>query len=257
MTVTWRPEIAVAQPPGLLLVAPFAEEMNKSRRMLALMARAAARRGYTVMLPDLLGTGDSEGNFADAKWDDWVADVRFCVRQLITVGVRSVTLLGLRVGALLALEAAREPLPGLHHVMLWQPVIDGHRFLDQWLRLKVAARLGAEGDRVSTSELRAQLAQGIALEVAGYRLTPAMAAGLDAARLPDGCPGHVERLHWLELKNFEPPELSPASRAAVTALSGHGTEVSARVLLGPAFWMNPEITEAPQLIDATLEALDT
>src|SRR5262245_3855900 len=68
-----RPEAA---PRGTVLhVHPFAEEMNKSRRMAALHARALAGAGFEVLQVDLAGCGDSSGEFGDATWDDWVADV--------------------------------------------------------------------------------------------------------------------------------------------------------------------------------------
>jgi len=47
-------------------VAPFAEEMNKARRMAALQARAMSAAGYAVLCLDLHGCGDSAGDFADA-----------------------------------------------------------------------------------------------------------------------------------------------------------------------------------------------
>ena len=52
---------------GVLYCPPFAEEMNKSRRMAALQARAFAKAGYGVLLLDLYGCGDSSGDFSDAK----------------------------------------------------------------------------------------------------------------------------------------------------------------------------------------------
>lgn len=48
---------------------PFAEQFNKLRRMAALQARALARSAYAALQIDLLGCGDSGGEFADATWD--------------------------------------------------------------------------------------------------------------------------------------------------------------------------------------------
>ena len=54
---------------------PFAEEMNKSRRMAALQSRVFAAAGYGVLRIDLLGCGDSAGDFGDATWQGWVDDL--------------------------------------------------------------------------------------------------------------------------------------------------------------------------------------
>src|SRR5690242_13967142 len=47
---------------SFVYVPPFAEEMNLARRMAALQARALAAVGIGVLLLDLFGTGDSDGD---------------------------------------------------------------------------------------------------------------------------------------------------------------------------------------------------
>ena len=101
------------QPLGLVVhVHPFAEEMNKARRMAALQARALAAEGFAVLQIDLMGCGDSEGDLADTRWDDWLDDVAHATTWLRQQhpGTASeappLWLWGLRAGALLA-EARR------------------------------------------------------------------------------------------------------------------------------------------------------
>ncbi len=67
---------------AVVYVHPFAEEMNKSRRMAALQSRALAAAGFAVLQIDLLGCGDSSGDFGDASWDEWIDDVLLAVRWL-------------------------------------------------------------------------------------------------------------------------------------------------------------------------------
>jgi exosortase A-associated hydrolase 2 len=64
---------------AIVYVPPFGEEMNKSRRMAALQARALAAAGWHVLQIDLFGTGDSEGDFAEATWDAWLEDIATAV----------------------------------------------------------------------------------------------------------------------------------------------------------------------------------
>jgi alpha/beta superfamily hydrolase len=61
---------------ALLVLPPFAEELNKTRRMLSLAARALQNAGHEVLLVDLYGTGDSAGDFADASFRGWSADLQ-------------------------------------------------------------------------------------------------------------------------------------------------------------------------------------
>src|SRR5438045_2789030 len=87
---------------SVIYLHPFAEEMNKSRRMAALQARAFAARGYAVLQIDLLGCGDSSGGFDDARWSRWKHDVRNAQRWLSDHAEGPMHLWGLRLGALLA-----------------------------------------------------------------------------------------------------------------------------------------------------------
>ena len=84
---------------SLLYLHPFAEEMHKSRRMAAMQARALAGAGYAVLQMDLMGCGDSAGDFSDACWSVWLDDARLCHDWLHTKTATPVTVWGLRSGA--------------------------------------------------------------------------------------------------------------------------------------------------------------
>jgi len=56
--------------PGVFIyVHPFGDEMNKSRRMAALQARAFAESGFGVLQIDLYGCGDSAADGAGVYLD--------------------------------------------------------------------------------------------------------------------------------------------------------------------------------------------
>ena len=125
----------------IIHVHAFAEEMNKSRHMVALAAEAWARDGWTVLQIDLGGCGDSAGDFVEASWVGWLEDVRLAHGWARAQNDGPVWLWGLRLGAVLACEAvARFRLDcGL---LLWQPVTSGKQHLQQCLRLWKAAQGG-------------------------------------------------------------------------------------------------------------------
>jgi len=244
-----------AAPRGAIVyVQPFAEEMNKSRRMAALQSRALAARGWMVVQPDLEGCGDSEGEFGSCDWRSWVADV---IDAAAYVGERSgltPKMWGLRAGCLLACAAARQ-LPDATDIVMWQPVASGSAFLRQFLRLKVAAAMfGSAEQKVDSKSLLDALAQGRAVEIAGYTVGPALAAGLEEARLePAATPA---RVCWLEVSNRTPAELAPAAATPLAAFAKQGHLVTAQAVTGPPFWQTQEIEECPALLDATCTALD-
>ena len=66
----------------VLYLHPFAEELNSTRRVVAGQARVLAQAGYGVLQIDLLGCGDSAGDFADATWAAWLDDAQAAHRWL-------------------------------------------------------------------------------------------------------------------------------------------------------------------------------
>ena len=235
-------------------VHPFAEEMNKSRRMAALQARAFAAAGISVLQIDLMGCGDSAGDFADGSWALWINDVVAAVGWVRERTGLLPFLWGMRCGCLVAC-AALAKLPEIAELVFWQPVISGRQHLQQFLRLRVAGDLmgRAGAKRTGTSELRAELESGATLDIAGYRLSPATALGLDAADLAPRATR--TRVAWLEVSGSDPPAISPAGEMRITAWRAAGSEVAATAVGGLPFWQTQEIAECPPLIDATMAAV--
>lgn len=247
---------------GLVLyIHPFAEEMNKARRMAALQARALAQAGFSVLQIDLLGCGDSSGDFGDATWQDWVGDVVQACRWLRDRAHGAdpchppLWLWGLRAGCLLAAHAS-ERLAEPCDFLFWQPPAAGKPLLTQFLRLKLAGELLSRQATDALENMRRQLANGSPVEVAGYMLSPGLAVGLEQAALspPDG-KGRAGRLLWFELSTREDASLSPISVGAISRWRQSGFDAASHVVRAAAFWQTSEIEEAPALMAATTAAL--
>ncbi len=234
----------------VLLIPPFAEEMNKSRRMLSLAARALNQKGYATALPDLYGTGDSDGDFGDAHWDGWVDDLSVTLKWLQARNDAPVHLLALRAGALLAARLAADHAFRPASVVLWNPVTQGKQALTQFLRLSIAGNLVGGGGE-STADLRQRLMDGESLEIAGYMLAPALAQGLDEATLGPLAEVPPERLIWLEVSSRDEPALSPVGQRQVEAWQSMGVPVTAQAVPGDAFWSTAELVDVPELVAAT------
>ncbi len=257
-------------PQGLIVyIHPLAEEMNKSRRMAALQSRAFADAGYAVLQIDLLGCGDSSGDFGDASWQAWVDDVvQGChwlqaTTRTAAVGAAPMPIWfwGLRAGCLLAVEAAAQ-ISSPINFLFWQPPSSGKPLFQQFLRLKVAGdMLGGQGKGVMEA-LRQQLSDGTAVEIAGYMLSSALASGMERSTLSWPQPNSATattftsgRVEWLELSTREDAALSPASVKTVEQWANAGFSVHSHVVTGPAFWQTSEIEEAPALLAASVAAI--
>lgn len=234
---------AVAARGAIVYVHPFAEELNKSRRMAALQAHAFASAGFHVLQVDLYGCGDSSGDFGDARWSLWRNDLALASTWLRDHYPGQLYLWGLRLGALLALDCVHRLRPD--GVILWQPVLSGQAHLHQFARLQSAARLFGDAALGADRD-----------EIAGYALAPALADAIraqQAAPLPPPC-----AVHWLELtiaNHDTQPTLPAASQLVVERWRQAGASVSARALCGTPFWNSSDIAEAPLLLQASLEAV--
>jgi exosortase A-associated hydrolase 2 len=240
---------------GIVYAHPFCEEMNKSRRMAALQSRRLASAGIAVLQIDLFGCGDSSGDFTDASWEIWKQDLKAALDWL-RLRVRGPTgLWGLRLGASLAADVARDRSLDIDQLLMWQPVANGEQYLTQFLWLRLAAEMLAEGAaQTGVRELRETLARGDAVEVVGYDLHPGLAADIDVLRLADLVPA-VRRVHWLEVAATAEPKLLPASLRALEAWRSKGMDVRATSVAGDPFWSTIEITECEPLLAATTSAL--
>jgi exosortase A-associated hydrolase 2 len=248
---------------GLVVyVHPFAEEMNKSRRMAALQSRALAQAGFAVLQIDLLGCGDSSGDFGDATWKQWVNDVLVGCQWLrakypadASKGRAPLWLWGLRAGCLLAVDAAKQ-IDEPCNFLFWQPPASGKPLLQQFLRLKVAGDMLTGQSKGVMEAMRQQLASGSPVEIAGYLLAPGLASGLEqSALLPPGVSTTAPQVEWFELTTREDASLSPISAKTVDAWTQADYSVNSHHVNGPAFWQTTEIEDAPLLIDATTVAL--
>ena len=116
----------------MIHVPAFAEEMNKSRAMISVHARQLADAGIAVVVPDLYGTGDSEGEFNQAHWKHWKNDLDYLIQWAQGQGAGTITLWGLRLGCLLALDLVQEERRIVCGLLLWQPVLSGKLHLGQF-----------------------------------------------------------------------------------------------------------------------------
>ncbi len=234
-----------------LLVPPFAEEMNKSRHVLAALCRRLADAGHDVLMPDLYGTGDSEGDFGDATLETWRSDLDTAITHL--GGGEALGVVGLRSGALLATDlASRRTLASL---TLLHPQTDGRQQLTQMLRLRLAAGLMGGGERETATQLRQRLAEGETLEIAGYRLSAELASGLESLVLAGMPPTTAARVDWIEVAPQPERPLMPASQRVIDAWAHHGVAVDGAVVACDPFWATQEIAPCAAIVDATAPRL--
>lgn len=132
---------------GIVLCQPIGHEYIRAHRTFRQVAVQLAEAGFPVMRFDYFGCGDSSGDGADGSVPRWIADVHAAIDELReTAGVSTVSLVGLRLGASIAMLAAASR-PDVRRVVLWDPVLDGRAYLAELRTLQRRWLKGRPGSR--------------------------------------------------------------------------------------------------------------
>jgi exosortase A-associated hydrolase 2 len=237
----------------VLVALPLADEMNKSRKMLTQVAVGLAEQGVASLLVDYFGTGDSAGEFSAVDWDACKRDLAAAAAWSAAQGWPVSGGLAVRLGCVLLGELAAAGEIALERTVFWQPVLAGSRWLDQFLRMRVAATMMEGTQKETVAELRNRLQSGETIEVAGYEISGRLAEQLVEAKLqPSPALGE---LHWMELVRSADAELPKPSTTLIQAAGAQGQHVQAYPVVGEPFWASTEIVCIPSLVETTVRVL--
>jgi exosortase A-associated hydrolase 2 len=222
----------------VLIVPPFAEEMMKARQQFTQFAIAMASESVTTSVIDVRGTGDAEGELADANWAHWRDDVALAFQTLESIG--PVTVIGLRLGALLALDACAAHALKPASMMLWEPQLNGKTAIKQFLRIAaVAAKVQGREETAATNTS--------GQEVGGYWISSVLERDIAGTTAPATLPSRSALV--VRLAQEPTPSIPPAWDAPIGAWRAAGSSIETAAIQSPAFWTTPEITVNPSLIE--------
>jgi alpha-beta hydrolase superfamily lysophospholipase len=171
-----RPEAGTAlRRTAVVLCPPLGHEAIRSHRAYRRLAGELAAAGHAVLRFDLSGTGDSAGGEELWGLETWTADVIDAMDEVLRrgPGASSLCLVGVRLGAALAVRAAarRSDVAAL---VLWDPLLSGRDALTE---------LGVEHRRVvSTAHVteRVRTGAGGGTELLGFELSASFRRELEA-----------------------------------------------------------------------------
>ncbi|WP_395740778.1 alpha/beta fold hydrolase [Prosthecobacter sp.] len=128
---------------GVVICPPLGHEQVHSHRTLRHLADRLAARGFAVLRPDYLGTGDSDGTEEDPhRLATWLVNVNDAAEWLRnTAGCQKISLVGLRMGAALAVLHAQHH--EVENLVLWSPIVKGRRYVRELTALSQTAQLAA------------------------------------------------------------------------------------------------------------------
>ncbi|MFT7662548.1 MAG: pimeloyl-ACP methyl ester carboxylesterase [Planctomycetota bacterium] len=126
---------------ALVLANPLGHEYVQFHRVYRQLAIMLADAGFPVLRFDYTGTGDSSGDYPDWSLDRWRQDLQCASTALQKrASSSSLAMVGLRVGASLALETCTQ-LKGVDSLVLWDPIVAGAAHVGE-LRAGHASMMG-------------------------------------------------------------------------------------------------------------------
>jgi exosortase A-associated hydrolase 2 len=181
------PQVSSAAPP-FVFCHPFGEEKLWTQRVYVSFARRLAADGHAVFRFDYSGNGDSDGRFADSSLSSALAEVQTAIEHVRRVtGSDRVSLLGLRLGATIASLVA-EARTDIHHLVLWAPIVDGARYMQEVLRSNITTQLATYKEvRRDREQLVEAMKGGETVNVDGYDMSFGLyseVSGVELAETP-------------------------------------------------------------------------
>ena len=227
--LAWLHEPAEARPGrGVVFCPAIGFEQVHSYRSVRRTCDALAEAGFAALRFDWLGTGDSAGDETDWRFATWLVNLRDAIAWLERhLGSERIDLIGLRLGATLALKIAEER--PVEKLVLWAPVVKGKRY-GREMRMLSASVEGAT-DQV---------------EAAGFLHVPELLdelESIDAAKFEPRCasalivgeesPALRDRLRGLGIETAEMP--CPGYADMMTY--PHYTKVPSDTIAGIVDWL--------------------
>ena len=115
---------------SIVICAPIGHEYSRCHNSLKLLANELAHCGFSVLRFNYYATGDSSGDSSQGDLTQWVEDIGNAIQEAKDLsGSNKVSLIGLRTGALLALEASKQQ--PVNRLILWEPLLSGKTYLEQ------------------------------------------------------------------------------------------------------------------------------
>jgi dienelactone hydrolase len=115
---------------GVVVLPPVGYDYWSTHRTLRATAERLAGAGYAALRIDYDGTGDSAGDQTDPdRLARWRGSAAAAVAELRSLGAERIVLLGMRIGATIALLDGAEL--GADAVIAWAPVVAGRRYVKE------------------------------------------------------------------------------------------------------------------------------
>ncbi|SFK83726.1 exosortase A system-associated hydrolase 2 [Nitrosomonas aestuarii] len=250
-SIHYAPDCITSESECFVVASSFAEEMNRCRYMGTMLAQQLTQQNFGFLVVDAYGTGDSDGEFRDSNWEQSCQDLMTAVSYADTLGYKQVSIMGVRLGALQAMQISGA-IKNLKRLIFWQPVINGQATLTQFLRIKIAASMQRDEKVETTQEMEKQIENGQYISVSGYEVGPDLFKGIKAAKFESYIGAVSVPVGWFTVISSTDRKTPRGDLMMIEKWRQKGVAVNHQEIVGPPFWLAHERTLVPELVDATV-----
>jgi exosortase A-associated hydrolase 2 len=210
---------------GIVICPPTGTELMRSHRALRQLATSLAKEGHHVMRFDYFGTGDSSGDCEEGRFATWQDNIATAVEELRDrAELEQVSLIGLRIGAVLAAQASAE-IDGITRLTLWDPITDGPAYLED--RIQVDDVYEAADNHQARRAQR--LANDEPIGILGIAMSVGLRNDLKGLSLASYAPARADSLDLIVSSEYaQIPELKEQLR--------HRSKFGYECIPGPGEW---------------------
>ncbi len=124
----FHPPLAPRNGVAVVLCYPWGDEAIRVHRAYKQLALRLSGAGFPTLRFDYLGSGDSAGDEVEANLSHWEMDIERAIEEVrARAGIQQVVLIGLRLGASLALKVANR-CENISGIVLWEPIVNGKSY---------------------------------------------------------------------------------------------------------------------------------
>lgn len=238
----------------VIFVPPFAEEMNRSKRMYVLCARLLADAGIHSICFDFAGTGDSSGKWGDYSFQDWQQNLIDVYRWAKNI-TPTISLITLRDSALISLDLIKRNEIHIDKCVMWDPIDNGEVLIRQLVRMKIASAMADDLKKITTQEVTETIEKEGYLEVGGYHVSSNLIDAVRSQMIADSVEGVLDstELHWMttgkSISNAK--QQLPISLTKLNLNEKLLAKLTLHSVNDVRFWMQQEVTISPLLLRET------
>lgn len=127
---------------GVVFCSPLAHEAIATQWAYRILGESLSRERIHCLRFDYRATGDSAGDSREALISENPRDIAAAIDELKAIsGVDAVHLIGIRLGALFALDVARQRAD-VQGVIAWEPIIDGTTYRNELIEATMGLGAG-------------------------------------------------------------------------------------------------------------------